>query len=371
MVIKIVHLINTLDAGGAEKMLYKLINYTDKKKHNVEVISLTDLGKYGPALIEKGIKVHTLNMRRGFPSFKAIYKARKIVNGKDILQSWMYHSDLLALILYKTTSVKKLIWGIRNSDLSPDNNKKSTLFIAKVNSIFSKIPDLVISCSQEGIKTHTKYGYNSINMALIPNGFELEDNINNQIESKMIFNEEKKTIIHVGRWDKLKDHETFFHSIKELSKIRNDFNIILCGIGINDDNKELVKLIEKYGVKEYITLLGERNDVPDLLRISKVFVSSSIGEGFSNVIGEAMISGTLCVVTDVGDSAYIVGDTGIIVKPKDYITMSKAIDEILNMKVTDYNLKSKKAKLRINENFDIKKIANQYENHYEELVKKG
>mgnify|MGYP003816720257 CR=1 FL=1 len=365
----IIHIITSLDAGGAERMLIKLLSQMNLNKYSMKVISMKDKGIYGPEIEKMGIELVTLNMKKGIPSFKALRKC--IIESKeaDIIQTWMYHADLLGMIVKKFSDAKRLIWGIHHNNLDLDKNKFLTLAIAKINAIFSKSVDFIVSCSNNAVGIHEKFGYATDNMIVIPNGFELEsfkkiENARNLIKNELGI-KSKWIISHVGRWNILKDYNNLFNSLYELTKRNIDFEAILCGKEIEWSNKELVSLINKYNLSTRIHLLGIRRDIPLILSASDVFVSSSVGEGFANVIGEAMACEVPCVVTNVGDSSFIVGEVGISVPSKDPIALSKGIIKLLEMTEDERLLLGKKARMRVIENFDIKRVAEQYESLYE------
>ncbi|MFL1994905.1 glycosyltransferase [Lysinibacillus irui] len=372
--VKVVHIIVGLNAGGAEKMLLKLLSYTDRERFDLAVISMTDKSHYGSVIEDMGIPVHTLNMKRGFPSLKAIIKAKKIIEDVDIIQTWMYHADFLGYLLSKFYSNVKLIWGIRQSNLERRNNKLSTLILAKINSLLSKKTNAIISCSLKAKETHVKFGYDINKIEVIPNGFEIDKyypEINGAQNLKKMFKipQNKNILAHIARWDIQKDHENFFLALKEII-IKNPNTVaLMCGLNIDYENIQLVNLIKKYKLDDYVMLLGVRDDIPFILSGVDVFVSSSSGEGFPNVIGEAMACETLCAVTDVGDSSFIVGNFGMVVPRKNPTALSKAILRILNMDVTEKETLKKNARKRVQENFEINTVVKKYESIYELLYR--
>lgn len=364
---KITHIIVGLSNGGAEMMLYKLLKYSNMNEYDFQVISMMDEGVMGKRIKELGIPIYTLNMKRGIPSFKSILKTIKICKKTDLIQTWMYHADLLGFIVAKILK-KRIIWGIHHSNLEKDKNKKSTLFIAKLNAFLSKWVNTVISCSIVAKKNHIKYGYSSKNIKVIPNGFELEkfyyikdakDKLSEEfpiIKNKLIFS-------LVARYEILKDHRTCLEAMKIIKeKINQKFILLLCGTNINQENKELINLITKNKLENNVLLLDRRNDIPIIMSATDIYISSSSGEGFPNVIGEAMACETPCVVTNVGDSAYIVGNTGRIVERQN---PEKLANEIIDfIKSEEYIKNRKKCRTRILENFEILKIILKYEENY-------
>lgn len=360
---KIVHIITGLGNGGAEMMLYKLLKYSDRDKCDFQIISMTDEGIMGERIKKLGIPVHILNMKKGFSFFKSILKTLRICKNTDIIQTWMYHADLFGFIVAKILN-KRIIWGIRRSNLEKDKNKKSILFIAKINAFLSRWVDIVISCSINAKESHIKYGYNPKNIEVIPNGFELEkffyiENAKYKLAEEFPIIKNKFIFSLVARYEILKDHKTCLEAMKIVKeKFTQNFILLLCGTNINKKNKELMDLIKKNKLENNILLLDRRNDIPIIMSATDIYISSSSGEGFSNVIGEAMACETPCVVTNVGDSAYIVGETGKVVERQE---PQKLANEIITfIKSGEYIKNRKKCRKRIINKFKIEKIIEEY-----------
>ena len=174
--LKILHVISSLGNGGAEKTLFKICKYDNQNFHSV--ISLMDNGKYGHFLKSKNIKIHTLEMKKGEMSIKAIFKILKILicNKPDVVQTWMYHSDFLGGILAKLLGIKKIYWNIRKANLNKFLIKKKTYFLIRVLSILSYIiPYKIISCSKKGIVSHSHIGYQKEIFFYIENVYKNEN----------------------------------------------------------------------------------------------------------------------------------------------------------------------------------------------------
>lgn len=366
--IRIVHIITGLGSGGAENMLYKLLKYSDKSKYYHEVISLMDEGIIGKRIRDEGVKIHSLNVYKA-NIFKSILNARRICKDFDIINTWLYHADMFGFVIAKLLLNKKLIWNIRHSNLDKNANKSRTLMIVKINSLLSKKLDCITFNSNKSLETHLKVGFKNKNTIVIPNGFEL---------NKFSFNEEKrntlrrafnldkncKALITVGRWDVQKDYLTLFKALSEIKNTHTNFKMIMVGTNLDECNEDLCNLTIKYDLRDKLMLLGRRNDIPEILSAADCYISSSLGESFSNSIGEAMACALPCIVTDVGDSKQIVGETNYVVNAKDFKGLAEAIGKFLDKSESPRNFNSRN---RIVENFDIRKVVKDYERNYQDI----
>tara|TARA_B100000029_G_scaffold333118_1_gene325330 strand:+ start:1024 stop:2151 length:1128 start_codon:yes stop_codon:yes gene_type:complete len=339
--LKILHLITGLNAGGAEGVLYRLILSDKKNLH--QVVSLTNNGYYEKELITKKIKVKSLNLKRGTFSLLALIRLIKIFrkNKPDIIQTWMYHADLIGGIAGKISGNKNIIWSIRNSNLGRNTSWKTKL-ILKLCILFSRVlPKLIISCSKNSAAIHENLGYPKKKITIIPNGFDLEKIKPSETEREKIrksfdIKDEEILIGVIARWDPQKDFENLFLAIKELkNKNFSKWKLILVGSNLTPENKELMSLVKKNDISNKIVLAGfQKNIVSFQNAIDLLVLSSAYGEAFPNVIAESMACEVPCVATDVGDSKEIISNTGWIVPPNNpqqlCEVISKAFDEIKN-----------------------------------------
>lgn len=367
--IKIVHIITGLGSGGAENMLYKLIKYSDKSKYYHEVISLMDEGIIGKRIRDEGVKIHSLNVSKA-KIFKSILNARRICKDFDIINTWLYHADIFGFLIAKILLTKKLIWNIRHSNLDKDANKSRTLMIVKINALLSKKLDCITFNSNKALDTHLAIGYKNKDTIVIPNGFELDkysfNEENREILRKSLnIVKESKALITVGRWDIQKDYETLFKALNEMKNEHTNFKMIMVGTKLDEHNRELCDLALQYDLRDELMLLGRRNDISELLSAADCYISSSLGESFSNSIGEAMACALPCIVTDVGDSKQIVGETNDVVKAKDSKGLAEAICKFLEKPESLRNFNSRN---RVIENFDIQKVVKDYERNFQDVI---
>lgn len=375
---KIIHIITGLNTGGAETMLYKLLSNIDRTKFELKVLSLTDIGSIGKKIEKLGISVKALDMKRGVPDPRFIFRLVAILKKEnpDILQTWMYHSDLIGGIAAKMARNIPVVWNIRMSNLDPEGSKKTTILTAKACAKLSKtIPKKIICCSEASFKVHSELGYKEEKMIVIPNGFDLDafkpdTEARYSVRRELRIPDDAAIIGMVARFDPQKDHKNLINAAGVLCKSNKNIHFILCGDGITNDNKQLAKWIQKYNLQANFHLLGRRADISYITAAFDIASSSSsYGEGFPNVVGEAMSCEVPCVVTNVGDSAYIVGDTGIVVPPKNPLAMAKAWEKLIKLPAEERKILGKLARKRIEDNFEISSVVNQYEVLYNQLFK--
>lgn len=362
---KIIHIITGLGSGGAENMLYKLVKYSDKSLYYHEVISLTNEGVMGEKIKAEGIKVHSLNIN-GKNLVRSLLNAKRICEDFDIISTWLYHADIFGFIVAKLLSKKKLIWNIRHSNLDKEANKPRTLKIVMLNSLLSRYVNCITFNSNQAFENHLKTGYVDRKSVIIPNGFELDKFKFNRVDRNVIreslsLHAYEKVLITVGRWNVQKDYYTLMKALNELKLTKMEFKILMVGANLEKSNLDLVSLINEYDLDNNVLLLGRRNDIPALLSAADVYVSSSLGESFSNAIGEAMASGLHCIVTDVGESKIMVGNTGIVVNSKDYYNLAMGLIPYLTSPCINRNID---ARTRVIERYEINSVVKRLEESY-------
>jgi len=377
----IIHVINSLFPGGAEMMLYNIMSKYNKEKYSISVITLISDGPMKRDFEKIGIDVYEANMVDAYKAsikqnilniisfIKLVFYIRK--NKPDILQSWLYHSNLIGGIAGRISGVKKIIWSIHTSNLDKRLTKFATRLVVKIGALLSNIiPKNIIYVSNVSFSIHELLGYKCNVNTIIPNGVDLEkfkpDHLaRNKIRKELNISEETQLVGIVGRYDPQKDHRNFIHAASRLNKIIPSVEYVMCGTNVTKNNHELNNWIKEFGLSDKMHLLGHRNDMQRIYAALDIkAVTSGYGEAFPMVICESMACGTPCVVTDIGDSAYIVGDTGITVEKENPNALAEAFFKILKMDTTEKKKLSAKARKRIYSLFSLEKIVLEYEKYY-------
>ncbi len=363
----VIHIITGLNDGGAEGVLFRLC-LSDKYNNHI-VVSMMDGGKYGPLLLENGIKVHCLNMRPNRISLAGLLKLYRIIRKikPDVVQTWMYHADLIGGIIARLSGINNVVWGVRHGTHLKKDSKYLTILIARINAKLSFIvPKKIIYCAEKAKELHEAMGFNASKGFVIQNGY-FTNVIRPAIEDRISFRQELGIddnvflIGHVGRYNPQKDHLTLVKSIGNIERKHKLWKVVLVGSNLDGANKTLINLIRKHDLINDFIFLGRRSDIARVMNGFDLHVlSSSSGEAFPNVLAEAMACGTPCVTTNVGDAALIVGDTGWVVSPRDPTSLAYAIVQAYNecnLQTENWNDRKKACRDRVVKNFSIEKMV--------------
>ena len=375
--IRIVFVITGLSTGGAETMLLKLLERIDRARFEPHVISLTDEGEIGRRIRLLDISVEALEMRRGVVAFSKVMLLVRRLRGlhPQVLHTWMYHADLLGGLAGRAASIPAIGWGLRNSNLDQSGSKWTTRAIMRACAALSYVvPRRILSCSERARDVHVAVGYCARKIVVIPNGFDLEL-FRPDADAAMSIRRElgiDVTVPLVGlaaRYDAQKNHKGFIEAAGRVHDTMPGVHFVLAGDGVTFANAELADAIDRAGVRGVFHLLGRRNDMPQLMAgLDVLCSSSSYGEAFPNVLGEAMACGVPCVVTDAGDSADIVGDTGRVVPVGDMAGLARELMALLSMPAEQRQSLGRMARLRVQERYEISSAVKQYEAFYMSLL---
>ncbi|MEI7606934.1 MAG: glycosyltransferase [Rhodospirillaceae bacterium] len=371
----VAHLITTLERGGAEAMLTKLAKAHAGQGVRPLVISLTGPGIYGPELEAAGIPVWSLGLRRGVPEPGALLKLVGILRREkpDLLQSWLYHADLLALLAAPLAGVRRLAWNIRCSDMDMRRYSRLSRWLVALLARLSPLPDAVLVNSEAGRLLHHELGYRPKRWETIANGFDItrfrpDPEARRAVRAELGLPDDALAVGLIARFDPMKDHASFLAAAERVARRHPRARFVLAGLGIEPANPAFAAA-SSGALAGRASLLGPRADIPHLLAALDVgCLSSAFGEGFPNVIGEAMACGLPCVATDVGDSGRIIADTGRVVPPANPAALAEALDDLLDLPDDERRRLGAAARQRIEEHYALAIIAGRYLDLYRELT---
>lgn len=374
---RVMHVITGLAPDGAQTMLLKLLQATDSGRIESHVASLTDRGLIGPRIARLGIPVEALNIRVGASAAFAVPQlARQIRRvAPDLVQTWMYHADLLGRLACRSAGRPALAWNIRHSELDRAGIKRTTRLVARACARLSHHGVDAIACvSQRTRDIHTALGYRRDIMQVIPNGFDLarfrpDPRARAAVRDELGIADSTPLLGVIARVHPQKDHLGFLRAAASLHQAHPSWHFLLAGRGADWSNPELTGPIREHGLAAHVHLLGQRSDTARLFAALDVLVSASAyGEGFPNVIGEAMACAVPCVVSDVGDSAEIVAGTGHVVPARDPMALTAAVEKLFHLPREDLESLGAAARERVERDYGISAIANRYAAMYETII---
>ena len=371
--IKITYVTTGLGVGGAEVMLYNLLAKIDRSKFEPSVVTLMSGGVYREKIESLGIQVLTADMKQAKPTPGSLYRTFKLLKETQpqLLQGWMYHGNIAAqLFSFLTFKSCPVIWTIHHSLNNIKTEKKTTQALIRIGARLSIFASRITYVSSVSQSQHYKLKYSKKNTEVLSNGFDL--NIFNKNNSaREIFRQNIEVpkdaylIGSMARYHPMKDHKNLIKAASIFLKNRDNVYFVLLGTNIDTNNKELIEYIESHNIGDNIKLLGERQDVKDIMPALDILTSSSsFGEAFPMVLGEAMACEIPCVATDIGDTKLIIGDFGKVVEPKNPLSLADKWAEIYSLNSVQKNKLGKDARKHIADNFSLEKIVHRYENIY-------
>ncbi len=379
---KILHFITNLDIGGAETFLWNLIRFTREEVEH-EVVSLREGGATSQKLERLGIAVHYLKMG---PSLfmKLPHFSQELIHlagtSPDIVQTWLYHGDLLGGLFGRYVLKRPVIWSIRH--MLPDGVHVTTLPVTRACAMLStKIPDVIVSNSYTAIHEHVRYGYDANRFMRIPNGFDLEmlgpdPEGRKKFRQKWSIPEDAFVIGMLGRFDNIqKDYATLLRAFARFHERHPKSAIVLAGPGHTTSNPRWMSLVRDSGVKQLVGTsvlgIGPCHDVRGAMNALDIFTLSSVSEGFPNVVGEAMTCARPVVSSRVSDVPDLLGDEKWLFTPGDVSGLLNLWENIYSMSEDERNQLGLRNRSRIEEHFDIRTIVRSYVDLYHSLLEKN
>ena len=368
---RILHVTTGLDTGGAETMLLRLLS-ASKSEWESAVVSLMEAGSIGARISELGVPVLSLGLRRAMPNplrtLPLIRFARRF--HPQIVQGWMYHGNLMASLAGVSCQKRvPVIWNIRQSLYDIAMERRHTAAAIRLGAIFSRHPKAVIYNSEVAAEQHEAFGYNPLKRIVIPNGFDCnlfrpDIGARQQVRDELGIANDAILVGLIARHHPAKDHANFLRAAGFLAQTHPGAYFLLAGTDVTGEQQELRKLVEEHQLQKHAFLLGEREDLPRITAALDIACSSSRTEGFSQTLGEAMACGVPCVATDVGDSARILGGTGLLVPRMNHQALAQALGQLIDAGSEHRKQLGVAARRRIESNFSMATMVCGYADLY-------
>jgi glycosyltransferase involved in cell wall biosynthesis len=377
---RVLHVITDLSSGGAQRMLSRLVTAAPGDGgagFSHTVVSLTDRGVYGDQLAGAGVPVIPLGVR-GLASLPAgLLRLTRLIRQArpDVVQTWLYHGDFLGLLAAGLARRRAaVVWNVRCSDMELARYAWTTRALVRVLARLSHRPDAVIVNSQAGRDVHAALGYRPKAWHVLPNGFRTaalrpEPAVRAATRARLGLEAGDVAFVCAARVDPMKDHATLLEAFARLRQDRPAAKLMLLGAGTDEAAGPLARLRTDPGLAGAVIPLGERtHDYNDLLQgADSLVLASAFGEGFPNVLGEAMCLAIPCITTDVGDSARVVDETGWVVPRRDPAALARAMAALCELSPEARAELGAAARARAAERFSLEAVLADYAALYRRL----
>lgn len=356
-------------------MLFKLLRASDRGATEHVVVTLTAADYLAADIRKLGVRVLHLDVAGWTGGIRALLRTRHFAKEfrPHLVMTWLHHSDLFGAVLKCMMPSLRLVWNLRCSTLSPAETSRSNVRLVRLLALLSFLPTVVVSNSEAGKTEHTVVGYAPRRWHVLPNGFDTEifapDTLSrNDVREHLGLSSQHFVIGMVGRYHPMKGFGLFVDAAGRLARENGNVRFVLVGKDVDQDNAPLVSQLEQAGVIDKTYLLGQSSDVARVMNALDVLANTSTSEGFPNVIGEAMSCGIPCVATNVGDSAVIVGSSGLVVPAGDADALVDAWRRLWALSSDERSELKRSARKRIIENFEIGTVARRYQDLFNELA---
>lgn len=367
---KVCHIITSLEQGGAQASLFRLVAASRDQFTHVVISLADDDVTYRSKLMEIGVEVICLGMARGAFSFGKFWQLMKLIKclRPDVVQTWMYHADFLGGVAARLASVKKIYWNVRHSDLNRATTKRGTIIVAYICMLLSYVvPRKIVFPAQQARRNHVAIGYKKSKTICIPNGYDMDvlrpdSAAGAQLRTELAIDESAFVVAAVGRWTPEKDYPTLFGALGllEMEPSCADMKVVLVGKGMERTNSDLIGLLNQLTRQDFVHLLGQRKDMVSVFNAADLLVLSSNSEAFPNVLAEAMACGVPVVATDVGDAKLIVDRCGWISGPGDSSALAGNIVKARQALLSDAQAIKGCAREHIYSHFSLGVVVNAY-----------
>lgn len=375
---KLLHIITALNVGGAETMLAKLLEHPVIGRHPLQqqVLSLVTPGPMAARLEVAGVRVRSLGMREGIPSVSAPAQLARVVRSvrPDLIVGWMHHGQLAATIAARSLRPRPpVIWNVRHSLSDLRHEKMLSRAVLRLCASLSRGPAAIVYNSSNARTQYERFGYHADRGRIVANGFECDRyrpcaDARAALMRTFDIAGEPVIVGMVARAHPMKDVETLIEAVRRVRRRGIDLHLLIAGKGM-DGSAGPRSLVADALPPDRVTVAGHRTDVPAWLAgLDILAVPSAWGEGFPNVLGEAMASGVPCVATDVGDSRWIIGNTGSVVQPRDPEAMAEALAMLAGLGPDGRKQLGEKARARVIDKFSMPEIAARYAVLYDDVL---
>jgi glycosyltransferase involved in cell wall biosynthesis len=367
--VRVLHIITGLNVGGAEAMLGRLIESARMMPDiQSEIVSLMAPGVIGKRISASGTTIHSLGMRGGIPSVKAAIRLALLSRRMqpDLIMGWMHHGQIAASWARLTAPGRPpMLWNVRHSLSGYGREKPLTRLLLRAGAWLSGMPAAIVYNSMAARRQYGAFGYRPARDLVIPNGFDRTCFADREAARPAVIAgfglpQDALLIGMIARNHPMKDVPNLLSAFAHVRARRPDAHLLIVGEGMDVPSATLAGQFASLPAGSW-TLSGHRTDVARWLAgLDIVALPSAWGEGFPNIIGEAMAGGVPCVATDVGDSGWVIGATGKVVPSGNSAALAEALLDLAALGPEGRRALGQAAARRIDEHFTLASVVERY-----------
>lgn len=354
---RITFLTRSLEIGGAERQLVILTKGLRKLGHDISIVTFYPNGALEKELKDSNVRIDSIRKKGRWDILLFFFKLKNRLqkNNPQILHSYLTIPNILSIVLKLFLKKTKIVWGVRAAYVDFSNYDWLTKFSYKLECLFSKFVDLIIVNSISGKIYATKNGFPEEKVKVIQNGVNLRKfypsiELRHEFRKELNIREDRILIGLVGRIDPIKDHPTFLRAAGIFSQSNKNVDYICIGDGPNERKEYLHQLSKELGLKDRVFWLEQWPNMCAVYNALDLLTLTSTGEGFPNVLIEAMACGKPCVATNVGDVKFIIDNLGVVVPPSNPQKLVEAWETLIKSKLL---LSSSELRLHISKYFNL------------------
>nr|WP_301289183.1 glycosyltransferase [Natronocella acetinitrilica] len=371
--VRVLHVITGLDRGGAERQLINLVGI--RTDDEAAVFSILRIGDMENDIRATGVRLYSGHAGRLF-SWRWVRRLMNTVHDfrPDLVMGWMYHGNLAALLTRSLNYKGPVCWNVRHSVHDLTLEKSTTRWVIRAGACLSKRPSKIVYNSVAAAFQHETLGYSNKGRVVMPNGFDLErfkpdSTVRDRSRHAFGVTQDELLIGVVGRAHPMKNHLGWVGAFKKLVQRGLPVRCLMIGKGLDARESPLEGAIQIAGLDEqFIRLPATSNPERIYPGLDLLVMPSLWGEGFPNVVGEAMACGVPAVVTPVGDAADVVGDAGFVCASTSAEDIADAVEAVVRLGHHELSLVGRKARQRMEDNYGIGAVADRYDALFREVL---
>jgi len=367
---KIAYLITGLTIGGAEMQLLQVVTKLDRQRFQPFVISMMDKGEIGEKILQAGIAVYELKMKKGLPSPVGVLRLIRILRRERpcVLHCHMYHANLLGAVIGALLKIPVRIATVHSISLGG----KVRRILAGLTSCWMDAYTVISGRVAQKVLENRIAPPSKIRV--IPNGVDTEVfspsmEIRKQMREQFGIPEEKFIWFTAGRIVEAKNYPGLLSAFRQVVGTHPHSWLMIAGDGPLSGS--LRKYAQSLEITGHVKFLGIRRDIPSLMKMADGFVMASSWEGLPMAVLEAGASCLPVVSTNVGGIPEVVnhGKTGLLADANDMEALSQAMAKVMDMPEDERRKIGQNARAYIVEQYGIKGMVKRWESLYRELIR--